>query len=264
MSITVNEFNEFIESLIPSSLKESYDNVGHLIGNNKDEITGVVACLDCSLSAIDKCIDLHYNMLLTHHPLIFIKPDSVITSNLQGKKIIKLIKNDVNHYAIHTNLDSISFGLNHLLVKLLGFSDDEIMERGVFENSGIGRIVSLGQGIKLKDLLKRVKHISKNIVKYTGDLEKVLHKVAIINGSGDDFIIKSIKLGADCIITGDTTYHKAKDAYEIGIAVIDMGHYESEDLPFKEFINFLNDKLKNNNVDLNFYYHQDGSVYNFY
>ncbi len=264
MSITMSEFNQLVENMVPSFLKENYDNIGHLIGNSEDEVKGVLACLDCSLAAIDKCIELNYNLILTHHPLIFIKPDSITNSSIQGKKIIKLIKNNINHYAMHTNLDSVSFGLNKILVKLLDFSSEEIIEKGNCDNSGIGRMVSLNQGIKLRDLLQRVNLIGKNSIKYTGDLEKVIHKIAIINGAGGDFIIKSIKLGADCIITGDTTYHYVKDAFEAGIAIIDMGHYESENLPFKEFIEYFKIELNNRKINLNFYFHEDGPLYNFY
>ena len=264
MSITVNEFDEFIENMIPGILKEDFDNIGHLVGDGKDEVSGVLACLDCSLDAIDKAIELNYNMILTHHPLIFKKPDSVTTSTLQGSKIIKLIKNNINHYAIHTNLDSVSFGMNKLLVMLLGFSDEDIIENGCFHDSGLGRIVTITEGIKLKDLLEKVKTIGKNSLKYAGDSGKILHKIAIINGSGQNFILKSIDLGADCIITGDTTYHHVKDAFEMGVTIIDMGHYESENLPFSEFINYLKGELLNKNIDLNFYYHEDGPAYNFY
>ena len=264
MSITVNEFNEFIENMVPSFLKENYDNVGHLVGEGDDKITGVLASLDCSLDAIDKAVELNYNFILTHHPLIFNKSNTVVTSTLQGYKIIKLIKNNINHYAIHTNLDSISFGMNKLLVMLLGFSGEEIIEKGLFQDSGYGRIVTIIEGIKLKYLLEKVKNIGKNSIKFAGDPEKILHKIAIINGSGQDLIFKSIDLGADCIITGDTTYHHVKDAFEMGLTIIDMGHYESENLPFSEFIKHLKEELSKKNIDLNFYYHEEKSVYNFY
>lgn len=264
MSITVNEFNEFIEDMVPSFLKEDYDNVGHLVGDGEDKISGVLASLDCSLDAIDKAIELNYNLILTHHPLIFRRPDSVTTSTLQGKKIIKLIKNSINHYAIHTNLDSISFGMNKLLVMLLGFSNEDIIEKGYFQDSGLGRIVTINEGIRLDDLLEKVKTVGKNSIKFAGDSEKVLHKIAIINGAGQDFIFKSIDLGADCIITADTTYHHVKDASELGLTIIDMGHYESENLPFKEFIKHLREELFKKNIDLDFYYHECKPVYDFY
>ena len=59
-----------------------------------------------------------------------------------------------------------------------------------------------------------------------------VNKIAIINGSGQDFIGKAVSKGADCIITGDTTYHFASDYKEMGINIIDAGHFASEQIVF--------------------------------
>ncbi|MBS6185286.1 MAG: Nif3-like dinuclear metal center hexameric protein, partial [Clostridium celatum] len=57
-------------------------------------------------------------------------------------------------------------------------------------------------------------------------------KIAIINGSGQDFIPKAMKLGVDTVITGDTTYHFASDYKEMGINILDVGHFSSEQIVF--------------------------------
>ena len=44
-------------------------------------------------------------------------------------------------------------------------------------------------------------------------------------------------MGADCIITGDTTYHYASDYKEMGISIIDAGHFASEWLVYLNVIN---------------------------
>ena len=50
-------------------------------------------------------------------------------------------------------------------------------------------------------------------------------------------------MGADCIITGDTTYHFASDYKEMGVSIIDTGHFLSEWLVYLEVIKKLNSKL---------------------
>jgi len=82
-------------------------------------------------------------------------------------------------------------------------------------------------------------------VRYAGDLEMVIKNVAIINGSGEDFFHSAIKKGADCIITGDTSYHYVSDYKEMGIAIIDAGHFETEWAPMKIVANILDEKIKN-------------------
>jgi len=68
--------------------------------------------------------------------------------------------------------------------------------------------------------------------------------LAIINGSGQDFFYKAKGLGADCIITGDTTYHFASDFKEMGISILDPGHFPTEYIVFLKTLEFLKEKFK--------------------
>lgn len=51
-------------------------------------------------------------------------------------------------------------------------------------------------------------------------------------------------MGADCIITGDTTYHFVSDYKEMGISIIDAGHFCTEYAVFLKTLEFLNHKFK--------------------
>jgi putative NIF3 family GTP cyclohydrolase 1 type 2 len=65
----------------------------------------------------------------------------------------------------------------------------------------------------------------------------------LINGSGSDYMDMSRGMGADCIITGDVTYHYASDYNEMGIAVIDAGHFGTEWPALKEVASNLKNKI---------------------
>jgi putative NIF3 family GTP cyclohydrolase 1 type 2 len=60
----------------------------------------------------------------------------------------------------------------------------------------------------------------------------MVRRVAIINGSGQSYISQALAQGADCILTGDTTYHNVQELEEMGVAVIDPGHFASEQSVF--------------------------------
>ncbi|WP_188631372.1 Nif3-like dinuclear metal center hexameric protein [Lentibacillus kapialis] len=98
------------------------------------------------------------------------------------------------------------------------------------ENSGtaygIGRIGTLSQESTLETLCEQVK-TAFNVpsVRVTGDLAKKVSKVAILGGSGEKYINKAKKMGADVYITGDMTFHVAQDAQEMGLSIIDPGHH---------------------------------------
>jgi len=230
MPLRVKDIINIMENYAPPQLKESYDNVGLMVGDNTCEVSNILIALDCTLKVIEEAIKEGCNLIITHHPLLFKRPDSITTDNLQGKKIIELIKNNINLYSSHTNLDSAPNGLNEIIMELLGFEVSEIIDTSALnKEAGIGRIATLKEGITLEELIHLVKlKLNIGTLRYCGEDGKMIGKVAVINGSGEDYIVLATQRGADCIITGDTTYHYISDSDEEGIAIIDAGHFDTE------------------------------------
>lgn len=256
MSLRVKDIEKIMENYAPSKFKESYDNVGLMVGNGEEEVKGILIALDCTLNVIQEAVDKKCNLILTHHPLFFNRPSSITKDTLQGKKTIELIKNNINLLSSHTNLDSVYGGLNSLIMKKLGFENYSTMELSIAREpgdnvTGVGRLAILDEAISIKELCKMVKsklHIP--FIRYTGNESWKVNKIAVINGSGEDFFSISKKLGAQCIITGDTTYHYASDYTEEGISIIDVGHFETEWPAFKMFGELLQEQLKEKEYDV--------------
>lgn len=243
--IKVNNIIKEMELLAPTYLKEDFDNVGLMVGDKNKEVKKVLLALDCTLKVIEEAKKENVELIITHHPLIFKRPSSITTDTLQGKKIIELIKNDISLYSSHTNLDSVENGLNDTIVSILGFDNSKILEKNKRDDkAGLGRIVSLNESIQLKDLISKIKKsLNINNLRVVKGKDKV-NKIAIINGSGQDFIGKAVALGADCIITGDTTYHFASDYKEMEISILDVGHFASEQITFFNVMENLKEKFK--------------------
>ena len=72
-------------------------------------------------------------------------------------------------------------------------------------------------------------------IRVTGNLDDKISKVAVVTGSGADMFRKAQRSGADVLITGDMKYHDAQDALDLGMNVIDCGHFNTEDI-FKDAI----------------------------
>lgn len=251
----VKELEKVLENIVPANLKESYDNVGLMVGDREAEVNKILLALDCTLDVIEEGKKENVDIIITHHPLLFKKPSTITTDTLLGKKIIELIKNNINLYSLHTNLDSVQNGMNDTIVSLLGFKSSKIIEKSSQdENAGIGRIVNLDKEITLKDVIDIVKDKLKiKDLRYAGNLEKKIKTIAIINGSGQDFFNKAKYLGADCIITGDTTYHFVSDFKEMKIGIIDIGHFGSEWITFLEVAkNLIIKELKDKDSNLEF------------
>lgn len=242
----VNDIIYEMEKLAPTYLKEDFDNVGLMVGDRSKNVKKVLLALDCTLKVIEEGKENNVDLIITHHPLIFRKPSSITTDTLQGRKIIELIKNDISLYSSHTNLDSVEGGLNSTIVSILGFEGGTLIETNLKDvKAGLGRVVELKEKITLEKLISNIKcKLSIDSLRVVKGANEV-SKIAIINGSGQDFIGKAVAMGANCIITGDTTYHFASDYKEMGISIIDIGHFASEQIVFLKVMNNLRDKFEN-------------------
>lgn len=245
--IKLKEIIESMEKIAPTYLKEDFDNVGLMVGDKEQTVKKVLLALDCTLDVIEEAKNLKVDLIITHHPLIFNRPKSITTDTIQGKKIIELIKNNISLYSSHTNLDSVEGGLNQTIVEMLGFESNEILEKSKItshKNAGLGRMIRLDKEINLKDLIDIVKKkLNINTLRVVEGNTKVKN-IAVINGSGQSFLKQAVDEGADCIITGDTTYHFALDYKEMNISIIDTGHFGSEWLVFLKTMEKIKERFE--------------------
>ncbi|MGL4850034.1 MAG: Nif3-like dinuclear metal center hexameric protein [Clostridium sp.] len=232
MGILIKDVINKMEEFAPSRIKEDFDNVGLMVGDRDGSVTKVLLALDCTMDVINEAIEKKCELIITHHPLIFKKPNRIVTGDLLGEKIITLIKNNISVYSSHTNLDSAKDGINKEIVTKLGFSDSAIMDKGVEEGVGIGRFISLKEPIKAEELINSIKK-NLELEKLKGTIgKKEINNIAIINGSGASYFNKAYEMGADCIISGDVSYHYMLDYKELGLTIIDAGHFNTEWLVF--------------------------------
>ena len=247
----VIEIAKKIEEKAPKWLKESYDNVGLMVGSEEKKVQKVLFSLDCTLDVIEEAVEKKADLIVTHHPLLFKKPSSINEEDLQGKKIIELIKNNISLYSCHTNLDNAYQGINDTIVEVLGFDHGIIMEpKNGDEKNGTGRLIKMEKEKQLNDIVKLVKDKLniKNLRIARG--KDTVKTIAVINGSGQDYFYMAKNMEADCIITGDTTYHFVSDFKEMNISIIDAGHFNTEYIPFFKCISFLEDEFR----DIEFIY----------
>lgn len=258
MAIKIKDFMEYAEKLAPLGLEEKYDNVGLSIGDKEEVIKGILVTLDVTLDVIEEAKDKGANLIYSHHPLLFKRPNSITTDTLQGKKIIELIRNNINVYSSHTNLDSVDGGLNDIIVNMLGYSNSEILEEKMgYDGCGIGRIINLDKEVTVKDMCRLLKlKLQPPFLRVVGDMQQKAKKIAIINGSGQDYFNMAAAKGAQLIITGDTSYHYVNDYKEMGIAIIDISHFSCEWPLFKEVFKEFENKLKELDPDINIFISQ--------
>ncbi|MEM9896912.1 MAG: Nif3-like dinuclear metal center hexameric protein [Bacteroidota bacterium] len=123
----IKDITNYLEEWAPKSLQESYDNAGLIVGDSSDEAKGALITLDTTEKVLDEAIDLGYNLIIAHHPLLFSGKKRIGTSHWIDKCIRKAIKNDISVYAIHTNLDNIRSGVNHKIAEKLGLEKVRVL-----------------------------------------------------------------------------------------------------------------------------------------
>ncbi len=126
--MTIQEITNFLESVAPPSLQESYDNAGLLTGNSQWNCTGIITSLDATEAVVNEAIEKKCNLIVAHHPIIFGGLRKITGKNYVEQTIIMAIKNDIAIYAIHTNLDNVLHGVNAAIADKLGLINRQILQ----------------------------------------------------------------------------------------------------------------------------------------
>lgn len=119
----VKDVIKVLENLAPLALQENYDNSGLIVGTGSTEVSGILVSLDCTEAIVREAISKNVNLIISHHPIVFSGIKRFNESDYVQRTVALAIKNDINLYAIHTNLDNILHqGVNGFLAKKLGLS----------------------------------------------------------------------------------------------------------------------------------------------
>jgi dinuclear metal center YbgI/SA1388 family protein len=125
--MNIQEVVSVLEDFAPPSYQESYDNAGLLTGQPNWDCTGILCTLDATEAVIMEAKQKNCNLIVAHHPIIFSGLKKINGKNYVEKAIIAAIKNDIAIYAIHTNLDNISVGVNGKIAEKLGLKNVQVL-----------------------------------------------------------------------------------------------------------------------------------------
>lgn len=235
---------EIIEKRYPVSCALDWDNVGLLVGNPESEVRHIFVALDATEEVIEAAANVHADMLVTHHPLIFSGLRQVRYDEFTGKRVIRLIEEGIAYYAMHTNYDVM--GMAELSGQVMGFTDSQVLEvtcpEGVSDGKpqGIGRVAELKESVSLAECCRQVKErFHLEYVKVFGNLQAPVARIAISPGSGKSMVGAALHAGADVLITGDIDHHTGIDAVAQGLAIIDGGHYGIEQIFIRDMADFF-------------------------
>ena len=221
---TVADILRFIETVAPPYMKESWDNVGLNCGHMDRSVTKILVALDPFAHVCQEAKEIGADLLVTHHALIW-RPGFVTDANTQGRNTLFLIENGIAHINAHTNLDQAPGGVNDVLAAKLGLENVEIIN----PRDGIG-LMRCGDvaAQSLESFLNAVKtNLGCEGLRYV-DGGKPVRKVAVGGGSCAGGMLEAIDAGCDTFVTADIKYNQFWDAHDLGLNLIDAGHFHTE------------------------------------
>lgn len=213
-----NEILSIMSDWAPEETAESWDNVGLQLDTNR-EISRVAVVLELNLDTWDIIRQYDYDLIISHHPLIFKPVYSIDHDDWTHQVLRELIKKDVGLYVSHTNLDRASDGVSDMLLRqyeLVSSSIEDISE-------GYGKVVRFSKPIELDELEDKVPEIARVI---PNDL--IIKSVAFMGGSGKSLLKEVVRQKIDVFVTGELGYHDIQYIRQQGVGLFLLGHYQSE------------------------------------
>lgn len=223
--MTVEQIYRHLSAFAPAALSAEWDNDGIACCVDKAKaVNRVLIALDTTERAVDRAIDGRFDLLLTHHPLLFRGVKALTADHTVPRKLLRLAANGVTAMSFHTRLDAARGGVNDVLAETLDLCDVKPFGPAGEE---MGRIGTLKKTVSAKECAQTVcEKLGVSAVLLAG--EATVKTVAVLGGEGGDFVDAAIEAGADLLVTGRIGYHRMLDGAEEGIALIEAGHFATE------------------------------------
>lgn len=221
---TVGQIFACLQAKAPVETRMDFDNVGLLVGSPDWDVKKVLLSLDITGSVIGEAEKIGAQLVVSHHPLFF-SLKNIGSLDPQGVKAMNLLTGRIAAICMHTNLDAADGGVNDALAAALG-----VLEAKPYEPEHICRVGTLAESMPLPEFLKKTKTaLGCNGIRYV-DGGKPVCKVALCGGSGGSMLEETAQTGCDTFVTSDIKYDVFLRAKELGLNLIDAGHFNTENV----------------------------------
>ncbi len=222
--MTVAELYQELNERIPPSLSCEWDNDGMMCCPDRGrEVRRVLVALDVTGDVVQVATEQNYDVILSHHPFIFKGLKNLDEENFIPAKAIKLIGAGISVMSFHTRLDAVEGGVNDVLADVLGLS-----ELSCFGEGNMGRIGMLQKTLTPQDFAAFVRNRLEVPFVLLADAGIPVRRVAVLGGEGGGDIFAARAAGADAYVSGRLGYHNMTDAPDLGISLIEAGHFYTE------------------------------------
>ena len=226
--MTIKELYAFFDEKIPRALSCDWDNDGLMVCADKNaEVHRVLVALDITAAVAERAIQEGYDLIVSHHPLIFHPLKAVVPGDAVANKVIRLLTSGVSAMSFHTRLDAVAGGVNDVIASSLGLSNITPFGK---DGEEMGRIGTLAEPTSLRAFAERVKNATGADRVQISDAGKQVFRVALLGGGGAGEVALAAAAGADTYLTGELKHDQLTEAPERGMNLIMGGHFWTENL----------------------------------
>lgn len=228
---TAADILSFLNTIAPPSMAMDWDNIGLLCGRRSKEVRRILVALDPFEGVAQEAVSIGADLIVTHHPLIF-RPIKAVTDDTSiGRTIQLLIRHDISAINAHTNLDMAPGGVNDTLAQSLGLDRIQVIHpEGTDAEGRQWGLLRMGEAPEqtLESFAASVKEkLQCTGLRYVSG-GKSVHLVAVGGGACADEMLDAVEAGCDTFVTSDVKYNPFWDAYDLGLNLIDAGHFFTE------------------------------------
>lgn len=229
--VRVSDILQCIRRLAPAYMREEWDNTGLLCGDPAQSVTKVLVALDPFEAVCREAADWGAELLVTHHPLVFRPLKSVTTQTATGRAVLFLAAHGICAVNAHTDLDCAPGGVNDTLAEKLGLSDVRVLSPAGTDQAGrewgLLRAGTVAEQ-PVEAFLDTVKErLGTPVLRYV-NAGKAVRLVAVGGGSCAGELETAAAAGCDTFVTADVKYNQFWSAQDLGINLIDAGHFYTE------------------------------------
>ena len=226
--MNVRQLYQYLNQNIPTSLSCEWDNDGLMCCPDPDrEVHRVLIALDVTGEVADEAVEGDFDVVVSHHPLIFKPIRSLTVDDGVGAKLMSFVRAGISVMSFHTRLDAARGGVNDRLAEELGLIDVESFDDG--DGIPLGRVGYLPESMDAQEFASRVKTALSVPGVVLASCGKRVDRVAVVGGEGKSFLSAAKRTGADTFVSGRIGYNNMVEAEEIGLNLIEAGHFFTED-----------------------------------
>jgi dinuclear metal center YbgI/SA1388 family protein len=225
--MTVGELYEGLCAVYPKTLSCPWDNDGIMMTKDPGaQVKRILVSLDATEGAVLYAGANGFDVLLTHHPMLFRGVKNVTPDTVGGRRILAAAAGGVSVISLHTRLDAGRGGVNETLCRALGFEPSGTF--GDEEAPALGRFADTKPltGGMLAQIVRE--KLGCRFARVTGNESSLIRRIGFCGGDGKDFIPAALAAGCGAYVTGDAGYNMAEDAAEDGLFTVEAGHWHTE------------------------------------